>query len=47
MQETPIPGKPIQRNPYDIDSDKSEDDEEDKDTLQEVPALLQQLKLFV
>ena len=48
MLEAPIPGKPIQRNPYDIDSDKSEDEEEDTDTaLQEVPALLQQLKLFI
>jgi hypothetical protein len=34
----------IERNPYDVDSDKSEDDEDT--AVVEVPALLQKLKLL-
>jgi hypothetical protein len=46
MQEVSSTDKPIQRNPYDIESDKSED-EDDKDTaVQQVPALLTKLKLL-
>jgi len=34
----------IERNPYDVDSDKSEEDEDT--VFVEVPALLQKLKLL-
>ena len=44
MQETTSTDIKIERNPYDIESDQSEDDEDTASV--EVPALLQQLKLL-
>jgi hypothetical protein len=46
MQETAIPDSEIkiERNPYDIESDQSEDEEDTASV--EVPALLQKLKLL-